>query len=442
MYNWGRWTFAIDLGGNGERFYNYSFKQNICIQDETNVVYTVNGDTLTPTNKMRGLGWIDFEARKCFTNLDVSENYVIGANGWAFNGNGKVSENITINANYIQRPSYEGFIWRSIYPYSNSFYYVYAKDLKVTNNKLGEGSKDWGDLAYNLRIENNDLGGSFFTIERPLGNVVIKNNKSVGASLNRTYKICAQDDLPWIDDETSEFYVAPKDRITSILFENNGVGGVEADIVASGDETDYRRNITLDFKNNKFNVFKVVAWGVKDFNFTADQLEAIPDFNNASVDPWIARGAIARPVEVVHSVAINPIPGGMYYEKGDLVSEKLDMINSARPFWYPEYFKSLFTDWREYTMNQTKSGDMYCSEAGIFPITTDKYFTAEQSYSAGEFVYTSDHMYYVKKAGTVGTVEPTHTEGIVTNGTVELLWIAPIARYEIREKVISDNVID
>ena len=204
---------------------------------------------------MRGLGWIDFEARKCFTNLDVSENYVIGANGWAFNGNGKVSENITINANYIQRPSYEGFLWRSIYPYSNSFYYVYAKDLKITNNKLGEGTKDWGDLAYNLRIENNDLGGSFFTIERPLGNVVVKDNKSVGASISRTYKINAPEDLPWIDDETSEFYVAPKDRITTILFDNNSVGGIEADIVASGDENDYRHNITLEFKNNKFNVF-------------------------------------------------------------------------------------------------------------------------------------------------------------------------------------------
>ena len=43
-------------------------------------------------------------------------------------------------------------------------------------------------------------------------------------------------------------------------------------------------------------------------------------------------------------------------------------------------------------------------------------------------------MYYVKKAGKVGTNEPTHTEGIVSNGTAELMWIAPIARYEMREK--------
>ena len=32
--------------------------------------------------------------------------------------------------------------------------------------------------------------------------------------------------------------------------------------------------------------------------------------------------------------------------------------------------------------------------------------------------------------GTLGDVEPTHAEGAVTNGTCELLWISPIARYE------------
>ena len=67
---------------------------------------TVSGTAVTPTGRNRGLGWIDFEARKCFTDLDVSENYVYGANGWAFNGDGKISENITINANNIERTAY------------------------------------------------------------------------------------------------------------------------------------------------------------------------------------------------------------------------------------------------------------------------------------------------------------------------------------------------
>ena len=50
------------------------------------------------------------------------------------------------------------------------------------------------------------------------------------------------------------------------------------------------------------------------------------------------------------------------------------------------------------------------------------------------FIYTLDNLYYVTVAGTLGDVEPTHTEGIAVNGTCELLWVAPIARYEMRNK--------
>ena len=84
---------------------------------------------------------------------------------------------------------------------------------------------------------------------------------------------------------------------------------------------------------------------------------------------------------------------------------------------------------------------MYCVKEGVFPISggflncdSDLYFTAGTEYKAGQFVYTADNMYYVKTTGTAGTEEPTHTSGTVKNGTAELLWIAPIARYEMREK--------
>ena len=35
--NWGRWAFAIDLGGNGERIDGLKFNNNICIQDDKNI---------------------------------------------------------------------------------------------------------------------------------------------------------------------------------------------------------------------------------------------------------------------------------------------------------------------------------------------------------------------------------------------------------------------
>lgn len=45
-----------------------------------------------------------------------------------------------------------------------------------------------------------------------------------------------------------------------------------------------------------------------------------------------------------------------------------------------------------------------------------------------------ENLYYVTVAGDLGDVEPTHTEGVAINGTCELLWVAPIARYEMRNK--------
>ena len=85
--------------------------------------------------------------------------------------------------------------------------------------------------------------------------------------------------------------------------------------------------------------------------------------------------------------------------------------------------------------------DMYCTTQGVFPLNgeflmcdADIYFSAGSNKSVGNFVYTLDNLYYVTIAGTLGDVEPTHTEGVVTNGTCELLWVAPIARYEMRNK--------
>ena len=428
MYNWGRWVFAVDLGGNGERFYNYSFKQNICIQDNTNVTCKVDGETATPTTSVRGLGWIDFEARKCFTNLDVSENYVYGANGWAFNGNGKISDNITINANTIERPAYS---WRSIYPYAFTFYSVYAKDLKVTNNKITNGgSIGWGNLAYNFLLENNDLGGASFGITRPLGSVIIRNNTSTGVR-NQSYSINAYSDLPWIEDETSDYYLTPEERKADILFEGNSTGGVVASIVLKDTDNDYRKNITLTFKNNKFAKFVVNAIGIKDFYFTPDQL-------TTTDMAWAARGC--KYSSPVTSRAVdNPVPGGLYYKEGDLITSTLDKVTRL---YNPYYFTTLFPQMKNDNGSIKKDQDMYCTKEGVLPLNgeflnaeADSYFTANKEYGAGTFIYTEDNLYYVVTKGTTGDTVPTHVKGTEKNGTAELMWVAPIARYEMRDKV-------
>ena len=104
FYDWGRWVFSVDLGGSGERFYNYKFNRNKCIQTVNNYLrYRADKDTY---RSLRGLGWIDFEARKCWTGLEVCDNIVEGACGFAINGNGRVTRDVVIRGNNISRPDY------------------------------------------------------------------------------------------------------------------------------------------------------------------------------------------------------------------------------------------------------------------------------------------------------------------------------------------------
>ena len=421
--NWGRWTYAIDLGGSGERFYNHSFVQNICVQDKDNFSGQVNSDGTGTA--YRGLGWIDSEARKCFTNLNVSENYVHGANGWAFNGNGKISENIKIKNNNITRPSYN---WRSIYPYAFTFYSVYTKDLTVKHNIVNGGSVDFGKLFYNTVIENNNfIGTGTIGINNPFKNVLIKNNIGEGTR-NQLFSLNVGT-LGWVNSENSEFYVPEEERITTIIFENNGEGGICGNII-NKDNNSYKSNISLIFKNNTFRKFNVNCLGIKDYQFTPDQLYK-------GDMAWSARGCKISNAVISREVD-NPVPGGLYYKEGDLVTSTLS--NVAR-LYVPYYFEAAFPQLKNDNGSIKKDMDIYCTAEGVFPFNgeflmcdDDTYFAAGLKMSVGNFMYTLDNLYYVTVAGTLGDVEPTHTEGIAINGTCELLWVAPIARYEMRNK--------
>ena len=415
--NWGRWVHAIDLGGNGERFYNHSFIQNICIQDEENYSGWVEDNGIK--HDYRGLGWIDFEARKCFTNLDVSENYVYGANGWAFNGNGKISENIKIENNNITRPSYK---WTSIYPYAFTFYSVHPKDLSIKNNHIKGGSIDFGRTWYNVVLENNELGATIIPIRTPFGNVSIKNNTGTGVR-NQLWGISASNELPGhITDKTSPFYVAEEDYVANLVMENNAPEGICGDIIIENPSA-YIKSLSLVFKNNKFNKFNVNCHGIKEFYFTVDQL-------NPKII-WSARGC--KTYNKVYSVdSYRPVPGGLYYKEGDLITDTVKNLSNIKS----EYFTKLFPIGSTY-----KNGDMYCIQEGVFPVQgeflyceNDYLFNANSKATKGRFYYTVDNLYYALNSGTFGNTEPTHTEGVELNGDVKLLRISPIARYEMRNK--------
>ena len=427
MLNWGRWAFAVDLGGNGERFYNYTFKQNLCIQDENNYLGQ-DAEDGTHTG-YRGLGFIDFEARKCFTNLEVSENYVYGANGWAFNGNGKISENIKIERNYLYRPSYS---WRSIYPYSFTFYSVYPKDLIFKNNQINGGSCGLGNI-HNLEISNNKFNGTGTVGFNMTGKCIIENNEGEG---NRGQLFNLQSSYnTWITTETSEFFIPKEERKTDILFKNNKGGGVCGTLINAGDP-EYYRNTSVIFENNMFNKFSVNIYGLKDFKFDDSQL--IKQQANGNPVFYVARGMKATRPSFCYGSSI--VVGGLHFNAGDKLINSFEGMGRNTM----KYFTAdlLYSDY-------IRRGELYCVEEGYVPTSgeflvtnTDNYWTANSKCSRDTFYIYNNNVYYCDKDGTFGDVPPTHTYGTVENGNSRLMFFDKLAKIEIRglEGQYMDNM--
>lgn len=413
--NWGRWVFAVDLGGNGERFYNYKFNRNTCIQNEDNYIPRANGSKL-----YRGLGFIDFEARKCFTNLEVCDNYVVGANGWAFNGNGKISENITIKNNRLERPSRA---WRSIYPYSFTFYSVHAKDLVFENNEINYGSIGLGRTIYNLSMKNNTFGETGTIGLNVTGDCIIENNTGNGTrsqlfALSSTYS-------DWVNNELFEWYIPKELRETNIVFRNNGNGGICGDLINPDDLT-YYSNHTLIFEGNHFAKFNCNCWGLKKYVFDVSQLNSEITFS--------ARGCSTT--SPTYSMSVNnPIVGGFQFKKGDLVTTNNNVI--SRYHGIADFYVNVLG----YSRQELAKKKLYCSQDGYFPTdgeflmcNADIIFGKEAIRKCDKTGYyvTRDNLYYCVQSGTTDHI-PTHVEGKEVNGTAILLYLCPVGRLELRD---------
>ena len=272
-----------------------------------------------------------------------------------------------------------------------------------------------------------------FTVRNPLGDVSIKNNVSMGdVDSQHTYNFTSDETLSWVFDENSEFYVKPEDRYTNIVFDGNyspyGKMNISATIIATGDDTDYRKNTTLTIKNGKFYKVNLNCIGIKDLDFD-------PSMLLKTDTAWAARGSMHAHTVSPRAVD-NPVPGGLYCEVGDVI---VSSLNAVTRLYGPEYFKTLFPQLKNEDGSIKKDMQMVCTKAGVFPMNgefgfcdSDVYYTTGATLNKGSFVYTADNMYYVTTEGIAGDQEPTHVSGKAANGTAELLWVAPIGRYEMR----------
>lgn len=413
MENWGRWAFAVDLGGNGERFYNYKFNRNRCIQDFRNKCRENNDGAY------RGLGFIDFEARKCWTGLECCDNYVYGLDGWAFNGNGRVSTNITIKNNTFIRPDRQ---YRSSYPYGIEFYSGHIKDVLVENNIFRGGGGKWGLSAHNFTYRGN-TSTAFQTLKDIYGDIIIEDNYGI--------PIFNSPGIPvYIKNPNNEFYVEPSQYKTNISIKRS-TGELRGNFFDPLDPNKFK-HIHLDVNgDNKFTKVDMNIFGLDGVTF--DPSQVMFDITYALRGAKFTGPSYSRPSNI-------PVAGGGIYEVGDIVTNTLDYVRRV-PDGYTCYtFLNKNKDGKT-SLRCTKAG--YCPTVGEFQRIdgdeTSLYSpTGSTNVTKGRFYCTEDNYYYCKTGGSVNGLKPTHTSGTARVGKAEFIYVAPIANFEYVDEAFTE----
>lgn len=391
--DWGRWVFSVDLGGNGEQFTNYKFNNNKCIQTENNKL---------DSGRYRGLGLVDFEARKCWKNLEIKNNYVEGINGIAINGSGKVSEDINISGNTIIRPKRS---YKSAYPYNFEFYGVQMKDLVFEDNDIkSDGGINFGYTLNNITIKNNKLTVPI-QLKGLYGDIIIDSNeKSDKGALIQLLGLKVPDYL----DDSEELYC-------NFNFTNN-IGGIEG---ARGQEAMFfdpnepgkYSYINLNISNNEATFFNMSAWDANNFTFDPNQV-----INNSA---FSVRGAVFTKPSYSKEVN-NLVVGGGIYNQGDIVTESADKSVRIDSGYYRE-------------INSGNNTILKCSKSGYLPnggefllCKADKEFIPNLEVNKNDYVYNEGKLYIACSDGRLGQ-SLSHSSGSVLCGEVIMLYLTELA---------------
>ena len=394
--NWGRWCFAIDLGGNGECIENVKFNNNYCFQDAAKNTSLYGG--------CRGLGWIDFEAKKSFKNLEVCDNYIDGWHGFAFNGAGKVSENITIKNNIMVNTT-TNTVGSKGYPYTYNFYGVQPKNLVFENNVLTPGSFRFGYTFYNASIRNNKFASTTdaFGINGAVGNIIIEGNERDDRG-----KICSieiEGNLPdYLTEEEKE------NLEVNLIFRNNKGGLVGG--VANKEKRGYKK-VTLEIKGNEM---KGIDFVVNNSQLDNDFLFDVSQITN--IDTLVAFGCRGAKFNGLTSLNYRGIPnGGGYYKVGDTIAE---------------------TDSKKLVCN--KEGYLFCQGSFLLCDTDMEVKSINKTSELGigrRFILTDDSVYYVTEKGNInGQDFPNHKEGFAKWGEATLLYVCKRGNYETINKEV------
>ena len=404
---WGRWVFSIDLGGNGERLYNIKFNRNYCRGTTSSEAPQIEGWN------WRGLGLIDFEAKKCFTNIQMIDNDIEGQGGFAINGNSKLSENITIKNNHWVHTG-------GGYPYMFNCYSGYLQNITFENNYIGGSGNRLGIAAKNVYIKDN-TAQTTFRIDNIYGDILFDNNTCENTSSQLLYINNA------INPSSSIF---SNEEPCKLTFKNN-TGGINAFNMLFLPNI---KNIEIDISNNTTDFLKLNAFGCKKFNFNPSQM-------SNSKPTFFVRGATFTTPS--YSFSQTPIVGGAIYNVGDICTTNLyDTITLLSN----SYYHNLFADLNKYSnniqryfdANNIKEAGLKCTKSGYLPTVggygfryDDTQFAINLKVQANAYIFTEDSLYLALNDGNLGDNPPTHKSGTEINGNVSLMYICELGKVEL-----------
>lgn len=404
---WGRWVFSIDLGGNGERLYNIKFNRNYCRGTTSSEAPQIEGWN------WRGLGLIDFEAKKCFTNIEMIDNNIEGQGGFAINGNSKLSENITIKNNHWIHTG-------GGYPYMFNCYSGYLQNITFENNYIGGSGNRLGIAAKNVYIKNN-TAQTTFRIDNIYGDIVFNNNTCESSSSQLFYMN---------NSITSPSNFFSNEESCKLTFENN-IGGINAFNMLFLPNI---KNIEIDISNNTTDFLKLNAFGCKEFNFNPSQM------SNSKPNFFVRGATFTTPS---YSFSQTPIVGGAIYNVSDICTTNLyDTITLLSN----SYYYNLFADLNKYgnniqkyfDANNIKEAGLKCTKSGYLPTVggygfryDDTQFAINLKVQANAYIFTEDSLYLALNDGNLGDNPPTHKSSTEINGNVSLMYICELGKVEL-----------
>ena len=418
FYNWGRWVFAIDLKGNGERLYNIKFRNNTCIganakEGDSYITVVPEGCSDEENWRWRGLGFIDFETRKCFSNVEISGNNVNGSSGFALNGASRISNNFYIHDN----------VWRHAgggYPYLIEFYSGEAQNWTFERNTFFGGAMKLGISTNNLYFRNNIVNTTIIRLLGINGDIIFEDN-TVNDS-NSYHKGIA------LENNNCPTYINENERNVNFIFNRNQIG-----ITGGSNWNEDFININ-SFKDNECDWIEFINMRHYDGNFDKFRQVQNQQINFAGL----------------HStVPLEGISGACYFNEGEeIFSNVKGKVNIITSEFYSSYLDNVKLSEYRNSFNNYLSGNniddckIVCTSSGLIPgngkygfanTTTawDNFGDTFTKLQKGALLYTRDGNVYLNLVEGVPETYPTHTEGIVNNGTCSLLWVDTLGKAKI-----------